>query len=377
MKGMIVNVVVGGGLFAGALVGGLAATGRLNHDGVANIPLLNKLFPAPPVDPSADPKADPNADPHAAPGAETHGKPADAHGDGAGGEPADASHHDAAPADEPAAEGAADGPQGQDPPGETKALKKGRSLFEPEAKGGGEHGGGGGRGEDKKEHGGGQEAKKEEHATTEHATPDHGAAGQAKHAAEHDFDQLGDELAQDRKSRYAPGGYFRFDGMPSGITPEKLNEAWRRVQEVMGDLEKRGQVLDLREKDLREFADDIARRQTEVGKERLEVENLQRQLDERIEQFQQQVKLVRTDEVAGLTRNAETLASFEPTKAVELITEQWKLESGQDEILKTLEFMEVDAVNAILAAMPNTLIREVLQKRLKVSKEPAAKPAGK
>ena len=55
--GIVVKVVVGLLLFAGTLVGGLAATGRLNHDGVANIPGLNLLFPAPP-DAPAEPAKD-------------------------------------------------------------------------------------------------------------------------------------------------------------------------------------------------------------------------------------------------------------------------------------------------------------------------------
>lgn len=371
MKGLIVNLVAGGGLFAGALFGALAATGRLNHDGVANIPILNLLFPAPPVDPNADP----HADPHARPGTDGHAAPADAHDSGKTAAATDAGH--AAPVGETAAKdaatehGAAD--SGQEPQGPpAQPLKRGRSLFEQEAKGGGGHGGGGEHGadeaKDKGHGGGGHDAKADAHGAA--PAGDHGTKPDAKHAAERDFDGIAEELAQDRV-RYAPGGYFRFDGMPSGLTPEKLNEAWVKVQTVMADLDKRAQALDLREKELREFGDDIARRQTELGKERLEVESMQRQLDERIEQFQQQVKLVRTDEVAGLTRNAQTLSSFEPSKAVELIKDQWRTEAGQDEVLKTLEFMDKEAVDAILAAMDNALVREVMQKRLKISKSPA------
>ena len=45
---IIINIVLGLLLFVGALVGGLAATGRLNHEGAANIPVLGSFFPAPP-----------------------------------------------------------------------------------------------------------------------------------------------------------------------------------------------------------------------------------------------------------------------------------------------------------------------------------------
>ncbi|MGE3171504.1 MAG: hypothetical protein AB7O97_02685 [Planctomycetota bacterium] len=368
---LIVNLLIAVALFAGSLLGGLAVTGRLNHDGVANIPVLNGLFPPPPAT-----EGDPN-DPHAtdAAGNGEHGAATDAGADGHGAT-AEASHAD------PHAQGLqGQGLQGQDPQGQepapTRPLKRGRSIFEQEAPAGGGHGGGhgeepAGHGEAGADHGGGGDHGAEPHATTAHppAAPHDGG-----HAAERDFDALADELAQDRRSRYAPGGYFRFDGMPSGITPQQLNDAWKRVQEVMSDLDKRGQSLDLREKALKEFADDIARRQTELGKERVELENLQRRLDERIDQFQEQVKMVRTDEVAGLKRNAQTLASFEPSKVAELITEQWKTEAGQDEVLKTFEFMDKDAVNQILQALPNAMVREVLQKRLKVSKEPVPSAA--
>ena len=44
MVGIIIKVVIGLALFAGSLVGGLAATGRLNHEGTANIPVLSSFF---------------------------------------------------------------------------------------------------------------------------------------------------------------------------------------------------------------------------------------------------------------------------------------------------------------------------------------------
>mgnify|MGYP000866039182 CR=1 FL=1 len=224
MKGLIVNVLAGGGLFVGGIFGTLAATGRLNHDGVANIPILNSLFPAPPVDPNADP----NADPHAAGAAkdatgEHGGAPQDAPGNGEAGHAEDASH--AAPSGETGEHAGEQGQgQGQEGQGETKPLKRGKSLFETEPKkgggghGGGEEGGGGEHGDKAKEHGGGHEAKPEGGG---HGGGEHGADPKAdgKHAAERDFDHLEQELQQDRRNQYAPGGYFRFDGMPSGITP--------------------------------------------------------------------------------------------------------------------------------------------------------------
>ena len=45
MVGVVTKVVVGLALFVGSLFGGLALTGRLNHEGTANIPLLSSFFP--------------------------------------------------------------------------------------------------------------------------------------------------------------------------------------------------------------------------------------------------------------------------------------------------------------------------------------------
>jgi hypothetical protein len=339
MKGLIVNIVAGTGMFAAALFGTLAATGRLDHAGTANIPLVSALFPAPPANVGKD------AD---------HGAVADAPADGHGGQAADA-------AEPRAQEPAAQAPQQSQQPQEPRTLKKGRSIT----------------GEGKAD---AEQQKPEEHAPkTEAARPPAPAAEQKppqpEQPADQDFHRLEQQLAQDRTNRYAPGGYFRFDGMPSGITAEKLNEAWQRVQDALLDVERRSKALDLREHDLKLLGDDIQRRWTELGKERAEIEALQARVDEKLDRFKEQVKLVRNDEVAGLKRNAQTLASFEPSKAAELVQEQWKMEGGQDEVLKTLEFMQKDAVNAMLAALPNPMIRDVLQKRLHVSKEPAAPAA--
>jgi hypothetical protein len=333
MKALIVNTVAGTGLFAAALFGTLAGTGRLDHAGTANIPLVSALFPAPPAD-GKDAE---------------HAAAADAPADGHGGQPAEAAQ-----------------PRSQDPSPsptqEPRPLKKGRSITQADGRADAE-----------------RDKPDERAAKGEPARPAAPSAEQKQpqpeQPADQDFHRLEQQLAQDHANRYAPGGYFRFDGMPAGITPDKLNEAWQRVQDALLDVERRGKALDLREHDLKLLGDDIQRRWTELGKERAEIEGLQARVDEKLDRFKEQVKLVRNDEVAGLKRNAQTLSSFEPSKAAELVQEQWKMDGGQDEVLKTMEFMGKDAVNALLAALPNPMIRDVLQKRLHVSKEPAAPAA--
>lgn len=360
MKGMIVNVLVGVGLFAGALVGGLMATGRWNHDGVANIPVLNSFFPEPP---KAEGEEGKEGEGHGE-SKDAHGNAADAHVDAGHGAPADASGEHAAPMGE-----TANGQEPKDPP--LQPLKRGKSVKQTEEpKGGGGHGGGHGEepaahGEEAK--GGHGEAAKPEHGADPHAAPSH---GESQHGSlpEKDFAQLTTN-AHDPDVRYKPGAYFRFEGMPAGVTPDQLNDAWKRVQEGVGELERRAKALDLREQELREFSDDIARRQTEVGKERAEVEAMQRQLDERIAQFQDQVKMIKTDEVALLQKNAKTYSNMPPAKVAELVRDYWKTESGQVQMLKTFEFLTADAYDQILAQLPNELVRELLERRGRIGRE--------
>lgn len=355
---MIVKALVGLVLFVGALVGGLAATGRLNHEGTANIPVLNALFPAPAPADGADPHG---ADAHDADAHAATGGTAAAVNDGES-HAADAAH-DAAPQD-------AEKP---------RRSKVGRSLVEPEKAAGDGHGG--------DAHG---EAAGDGHGGDAHGADPHGSGAHEQPKAPHGGEQPppapgpeGDFAAIDRalesqgKVGYSPGAYFRFDGMPAALTAQELNEAWQRVQGVTQDLERKQQALDLRDQELRELADDISRRWKELGDERLQVEQMQRQLDAKIQQFQQTVRLVRNDEVALLKRNAETMAAFERSKAAELIEQQWTTDKGQDEVLKLFEFMDKDAVNEILAALPTATVQDILKKRLSVSKEAAASARGK
>jgi hypothetical protein len=358
--GVIVKVLLAVLLFAGSLVGGLAATGRLNHEGTANIPLLRSFFPASPEPPAGDAGTDPKSEAgkpvdaaHAAPGGET--KPADAN----------APHGASSP----------QGPQEPADASKPRKQKTGRSLVGPEGKDAAKADGHGGEADT-------EEGDKREPANahgTEPATDagkpttDKPPAKPTSHP-EQDFKGLEHALTNAR-SEYTPGELFRFQGLPAGLTPEQVNEAWQRVQGLLTDIERRKTALDLREQEVQELHEETGRRQAALAKERLDVEQMQRELDAKIAAFKEQVKLVRNDEVAALKRNAQTLASFEPEKAAQLIETQWKSDRGQDEVLKLLEFMEKDAVNALLAVLPPALTSEVMKKRMRVSREPA--PSGR
>lgn len=362
MKKLIVNGVIGVLLFGGSLVGGLAATGRLNHEGVANIPVLSSFFPPPP-DGHGEEAGEDGAHAEDQPGAAPHGEVAEGSHSGEPGT-AEAGHEG----------GEAPGPQGPRP------VKTGKSVLNPEPEGGddghgGGHGGGHGADDGHGDDAHGEEDGHKKAEGTHTPAPARAPSGHGADSAERDFSAREIALAQEQTNRYAPGGFFNFQGMPAGISPEQLNEAWERVQLELEDLGKRKTALDLREKELQELADDVSRRHLELGRMREDIVSAQRRLDERIRKFQDQVKLVRNDEVEALRRNAKTLESFEAQKAAELIQQQWKTDDGQTEVLKTFEFMQKDKVNEIIQMLDNALIRDVLKKRLLVSKESA--PTGK
>ena len=237
MVGILIKLLIGLTLFVGSLVGGLAATGRLNHEGTANIPVLSTFFPEPEVDESA---------------ADGEG-PADASAEDHGG-PAEATH------------GANDevAPQGQER--EVKRVT-GRSVDNPEAPHSGGHGGHGGSGD---AHGEGGHASSSQAAGghTSGAKQQESSRGQA--SKKHKNDQMRSDYvalgALQGRTGYQPGEMFHFEGMPSGVTPEQLNAAWASVEEERKQIEQRSHSLELRDQELKELAEDINRRQAHLGK---------------------------------------------------------------------------------------------------------------
>lgn len=363
MVGIIIKVVIGLALFAGSLVGGLAATGRLTHEGTANIPVLSSFFPEPPAEEGGD-------------------------GTGEGGEGTEASH--AAPGGETnASDGSHTGENGTatdaalDPQGPTSSRSvTGPSFLNPVEPKADAHGGGHGDAPADDGHGadtghGADDAHGTDAAAGHGAPPNAGAhdSGNAgghgeKTAAEQDFDNMENALKSQGRISYSPGAFFVFQGMPSGMTPEQVNEAWQRVQGLMQTVEQRKTALDLREAEIQELGDDISKRWKAISNERAKIEQMHTDLRTKIANFEQTVNLIRNDEVQKLKKTAATLASFERKKAAELFQQQWGTERGQSEILRVLEFMDKEAVNEILAELPNPMIQDVLEQRMQISKEP-------
>lgn len=331
MVGVVTKVVVGLALFVGSLFGGLALTGRLNHEGTANIPLLSSFFPV-----AQSPAG-------------------------------------SATAAESARAGEDDDAQG---PSTSASLRPtmGGSLREPEPASAASHG------DDphaQGQHGG---ATHDHDDASAEARPTSAAADDLNRAesmspeeasarALADFRRI--EAAQG-KTGYKPGVLFHFEGMPAGVSPEQLNAAWARVQAAQKQVDQRQVAIDLREQELVELADDISRRQKDLSKLQLAIEQMQKRLDDKIARFRNTVILVKDEEVAKLKENAETLASFESSKAAELVQQQWSSELGQREVLRIFRFMEKESVNEVLAELPNPMVQDILQKRMQVSRE--AKP---
>ena len=323
MKSLLGKLAIAVVLFAGSLVVALAATGRLNHAGVANIPLLARFFPEPAPEQQAAPIGETAAAAHR-------------------GEPG-------------AAADATQSKQTQEPQAAPRKQKTGRSVVRPELA---------------------REITRGEASADQSATRGEERSKPAPTAAapEHDAGPAQQPLAQDPDNRYAPGKYFKFEGMPAGLTPEQINEAWQRVQVELEQIERRKTQLDLREQELQELAADVARRQKELGHERTRIADEHLRLDARIEKFEQQVKLVRKDEASAYKRNAMTLSALGASKAAELISDQWKTDRGQSEVLKLVEFMDEDDLAGILELLPTALVQDLMSKRLRVSKEAA--PSG-
>ena len=348
MVGILIKVLVGVTLFAGSLVGGLAATGRLNHEGVANIPVLNALFPAPAVE----------------------GGQGEGHGDGESGDPAGHATDAAHTAAEAAVAYDAAAPHGESKP---TSYRRGRSFENPQEPADGGHGDG--HGDDSHS---GDAHPAAAHPTSVSAAVKHEPQGHDPAPGEQGPKprHFAEVAAEQGAQGYRPGALFHFEGMPAGITPKELNAAWQRVKDAEAEVRQRQVGLDLREQELKELADDISRRQQSLGELQLSVEHMHKQLDEKIARFERTVILVKDEEVAKLKENAETLASFESSKSAELIQQQWASEVGQRAILRLLRFMEKESVNEILAELPNAMVQDIMEKRMQVSREAAA-PKGR
>jgi hypothetical protein len=336
MKKLLVRTGIAGALFAGTVLAMLAAQGRLNHEGTQGIPLLSSFFPAPPHD---------------------EGK---THADGA----QDSAH--AADEHAPPARSTGLGKEEELP------YRQGTSVRQTAEAPKGGHGGG------KAEHG--ADAKPADKA---HGEPVHQeASGDAHQASGDAHDKAGNHAAAESpadwkakidtvlgQGQYRPGRLWNFPQMEAGMTPDELNEILRRARQERSAIDHDRSVLLQQRRELEARERDVADRQDAVLEKLREVEQLRAKLQAEIDEFHSTVLLIRQDEVSGLQAVAKTLAGVEAKSAAAVIKKWWETDEGQTRALKIWSVMDPDAGQAILAEMDIEMIRQVLEKRLKVVRE--------
>ncbi len=349
MKKPLVLGVAGLVLFSGTVLGLLAGQGRLNHAGTRGIPLLSSFFPPPP---EPDPV-------HA--------------GEGAGKKDAHGTEHK--PAGEPTGDkghGAASEAGRSDGLGKENPLpyRQGTSVLTEQPKGGGGHGA-----PADASHGDPGGHKPDPHA----ADQGHSAAPQVPEKQEPDAHEPPDSTSDWRakvdsvlgQGQFRPGRLWSFPQMEAGVSVDELNEILRRAREERTAIERdRGAIVQQR-RELEARERDVVDRQDAVLAKLREVEQLRATLQAEIDEFHNTVLLIRQDELSGLQSVAKTLAGVEAKSAAAVIKKWWETDEGQTRALKIWSVMDPDAANAILAELDVEMIRQVLEKRLKVTREQA------
>jgi hypothetical protein len=334
---MVVLGLVGMTLFAGTVFGLLAAQGRLNHAGTRGIPVLSGLFPAP------------------------DGAPNNGAGDGA-------APSTSASTTDPSSAAAAESARGQGL-GREEPLpyRQGKSLFE----------GAGGVAQPPSQPAGAQPeaeggeaaaAPSAELAPGTDASEGSGDAPKTPETSQAWRAKVDSVLGQ---GQYQPGRLWRFPQIDTGVGIDELNQILLRARQQQLDLDRDRAAMQKQQTELEARERDVADRQEAVLERLREVEQLRAKLQAEIDEFHSTVLLIRQDETAGLQAVAKTLAAVEPKSAAAIIKKWWETDEGQTRALKIWSVMETEAANAILAELDVELIRQVLEKRLKVARTQA------
>ena len=343
MMNLVVMVATGVGLFAASLVGMLAVSDRLNHEGTKGIPVLSSFFPEEPKEEGEDGHGgehDESAGEHGGSGdhaADSHGESdhADSHGhDSHGGNDHGGDHADSHGGDH-----GAHGDGHGDP-----------------SDGHGEHEGGVGTPTVR---------------ATGHSLRDLGSdsvkpvqfrdltdGGNAEHSEE-DADATARHIAEDG---HAPGSLFVFEPISSGMQVSELNAIVdyvnRRQQELADE-----QASIRRERNrLEAMSKDLEVRREEIQTEMRRIYEMRDELTELFEQYQRMVREIPKSEEPQLRQAAESIAALEPDKAAELVLGLWA--EDRDRALNILDHMSSEAVHAILNVMDSDDTRQLINARI-------------
>ncbi|MCA8943643.1 MAG: hypothetical protein KDB80_13850 [Planctomycetes bacterium] len=342
MKNILIMTGVGVGLFSATVVGLLGVQGRLNYEGTRGVPLLSMFFAPSPASEGEQPgehgeHGEPEKDPHGEAAAHTddHSKPFGVQHDGLGVE-------------------------------ERLEYAVGKSALnpEPEAKDDGHGGGHGG------DHGDEADAHADDHGAEDHGNGDHATDEPHEKLTPPKDDFEAQMEALYGQDRYRRGEFFKFPRLEGDITVTELNQYLRASKLALEELEKKRSQLDAYAGELDARERDIEDRERQIAEQMAAVDVARAALDKRVAEFRDTVLLVRRDESEGLRKYAETLASFEPKRAMQHVIETWDQgEEGRNRILKVLSMMKSKDVNAILQEVELPRLRDILVQRLKVVHE--------
>lgn len=307
MKNVVLMVFTGIALFVGAMVGLLAAQGRLTYEGTRNIPILSRLFKNP---------------------------------------------------DAESGQGAKDGQEGSGDKGGTEEkgskilpYKKGSSTPDKEGSGIADpHALGDGRS-----------------IVREPEPPQKREQGKQPSQAEREWEMQRNQL--ETQHPY-PRGLFDFEKVKADINLQEFNTMVRAVKKKQKEQEEMDSALEKKRRDLETQMADVLYRQQEVAKQMQQVVQERDKLNRRIEEFHKKVLLVKQDELEGLKENARNIANLDPETGRDLILSWWKQgPEGQARAIKTLSLMRRESVEAILETISDTdKVREILDKRLTLAR---------
>ncbi len=316
MKNVLLMVITGIGLFLGAMVGLLAAQGRLTYEGTRNIPVLNRLFEKPAEEP------------------DNKGNEGNENNKGNGGNQAEQRE-----------------PQDDfgNPVEEQLPYRRG-GLSGNDADGG---------------HGTGA-APSGETIVRKPKPPKHRDPGRERTRTEREWAMQRNQM----ESRHPyPRGLFDFKVIKADITPQEFNDMVRQIQKKQQQMVEMDATLNKKRRDLETQMDDVMYRQQEVAKQMQQVVLERDKLDGRIEEFHKKVLLVKQDELEGLKENARNIANLDPETGRDLILSWWNQgPAGEARAIKTLSVMTRESVEAIMETMETDRLREILDKRLMLAR---------
>ena len=165
-------------------------------------------------------------------------------------------------------------------------------------------------------------------------------------------------------------GRTRYPRHDSGQTPADMEEPLLRNRRMEDEARRRLAIVEEREIDLGIRERDLADRERAIAQLMMDVDTAKERLDRRIRKFEERVLLIEKDEVTGLLSFGRSLASMEPSRAAQIVLQEFESDTGRQRSVKVMTLMDSDDADRILARIPDDKVRELLIERLDVVLEP-------